>query len=146
MAETLVRYGVPAGNIAIIDITAADPARAADPAVVEQIRGCTGLFFSGGEQLRITRALIGEDGADTPALTAVREVFERGGVIAGTSAGAAAMSQPMISVSGLPDQVLDYGMDSLDFGMATAISRRGLFVSRGLGLFGGGLIDQHFNA
>jgi hypothetical protein len=51
----------------------------------------------------------------------------------------------MISVSGLPDRVLDYGMDSLDYGMSTAITRRGLLVARGLGLFGGGLIDQHFN-
>jgi cyanophycinase len=100
----------------------------------------------GGDQFRITRALVGKGGRDTPALAAIRQVFERGGVIAGTSAGAAVLSERMLTASGLPDRTLDYGFDALDFGNAPVVSRRGLSLSQGFGFFREGLIDQHFNA
>jgi cyanophycinase len=147
VVDILIALGVPLLKIAVIDITPSNAgAQASNPAIVEQIRECTGLFVAGGDQNRVTRALVGEDDRDTPALAAIRQVFERGGVIAGSSAGAAVMSARMLSASGLPDRTLDYGFDALDFGKAPALSRRGLSMSRGFGFFRDGLIDQHFNA
>ena len=51
----------------------------------------------------------------------------------------------MISVSGLPDDSLDEGMDALDFGLTQHSARRGLLVTRGLGFFRAGIVDQHFS-
>ncbi len=144
-ARNLVSRGIPKTQIQIVDLMAANAERqASNPAIVEQIGQCTGLFFSGGDQRRITRALLKPDGTETPALEAIRAVWKRGGLIAGSSAGAAVQGNPMITVSGLPDDSMDQGMDALDFGRTTESSRRGVLVSRGLGLFRGGLIDQHF--
>ena len=147
VADILTGLGVPPSKVAVIDITPGNAAaQASNPAIVEQILGCTGLFIAGGDQFRITRALVGEGGRDTPALAAIRQVFERGGVVAGSSAGAAVLSERMLSASGLPDRTLDYGFDALDFGIAPVLSRRGLSLSQGFGFFREGLIDQHFNA
>ena len=145
-ARNLERRGIPKSQIQIIDVTAENAERqASNPEIVEQIQRCTGLFFTGGDQRRITRALLKSDGTETAALQAIRAVWQRGGVIAGSSAGAAVQGDPMIAVSGLPNDSLDSGMDALDFGPTTEPSRRGVLVTRGLGFFRGGLIDQHFS-
>jgi len=145
-ARQLERHGISKQQIQIIDVTATNAERqTSNPVIVEQIRSCTGLFFTGGDQRRITRALLKSDGTETAALQAIRDVWRRGGVIAGSSAGAAALADPMMTVSGLPDDSLDAGMDALDFGRTSEASRRGVLVSRGLGFFRGGLIDQHFS-
>jgi cyanophycinase len=139
VADDLLRYGVPRGRIVPIAITEANAAvMASDPAVVAQIMQCTGLFFGGGDQRRAARAFLGAEGRGTPALTAVRTVYERGGVIAGSSAGAAVQGERMISASGTPIETLDYGL-------AARSHDRGALLSRGLGLFPAGLVDQHFN-
>jgi cyanophycinase len=145
-AERLEARGVPANQIDIIDLNVENATRqASNPAVSDQIRRCTGLFIAGGDQRRITRALLRADATETAALQAIVDMWERGGLIAGSSAGAAVQGDPMISVSGLPNDSLDIGMDALDFGLTKQPSRRGVLVSRGLGLFRGGLVDQHFN-
>jgi cyanophycinase len=145
-AESLKHHGVPAEHVQIIDLTVDNAQQqAASSQVAEQIRGCTGLFLAGGDQNRITRALLKPDGTDTPVLQAIRETWRRGGLIAGSSAGAAAQSETMISVSGLPDDSLDEGMDALDFGPTQHVARRGVLVTRGLALFRTGVVDQHFS-
>ena len=145
-AKRLAAHGVPANQIDIIDLTIENATRqASNPAVSAQIRACTGLLISGGDQSRITRALLHADGTRTAALQAIIDMWERGGLIAGSSAGAAVLADPMISDSGLPNDSLDVGMDPLDFGLTKQPSRRGVLVSRGLGLFRGGLLDQHFS-
>jgi cyanophycinase len=145
-ARNLVSHGVPKSQIEIIDLMVANADRqASNPAIVDQIGRCTALYFSGGDQRRITGALLKGDGTDSAALHAIRVVWQRGGLIAGSSAGAAAQGNPMITVSGLPDDSMDQGMDALDFGRTTDPSRRGVLVSRGLGFFRAGLIDQHFS-
>jgi len=68
-----------------------------DPELVERIRQCGGIFFSGGLQTRTTRRLLATDGRPTGALSAIGEVHLAGGVVAGSSAGAAIMSDPMIA-------------------------------------------------
>ena len=63
-----------------------------DPELLEELRGCAGFWFEGGDQRRITAAF-----ADTPALEVIRERFQAGAVIGGTSAGAAIITSPIIA-------------------------------------------------
>ncbi|WP_010587367.1 cyanophycinase [Schlesneria paludicola] len=66
-----------------------------DPDLVAQVREATGIFLIGGEQDKIVKALYTPSGQHTPMLDAMWEVYRKGGVIAGTSAGAAVMSRVM---------------------------------------------------
>jgi cyanophycinase len=146
VSDILTELGVPLSKVVVIDISPGNAAvQAWNPAIVEQVLGCTGLFIAGGDQSRLTRALVGDGGRDTPALAAIRQVFARGGAIAGSSAGAAVLSERMLSASGLKGRTLDYGFDALDFGIVPVLSRRGLSLSQGFGFFRHGLIDQHIN-
>lgn len=65
------------------------------PELVAATRRARGVFFSGGDQTRILKALAG-----SAVLGAMREVFARGGVIGGTSAGTACQSEKMITGEG----------------------------------------------
>ncbi|HEX8526405.1 cyanophycinase [Allosphingosinicella sp.] len=81
------------------------------------------IFFSGGDQLRIT-SQIGDTGIEAK----VRAIFERGGLIAGTSAGASVMSDTML-VKGTSSESHRIG---------------DLHMAPGLGLIRDVIIDQHF--
>ncbi|GBF07958.1 cyanophycinase [Deinococcus aerius] len=85
--------------------------------------GATGVFFTGGDQLRITSQI-----GDTPLEARIRQVYEAGGVIAGTSAGASAMCETML--------VKGHSKESYRIG--------DLAMAPGLGLIRGVIIDQHF--
>jgi cyanophycinase len=87
------------------------------------LKGVNAVFFSGGDQLRITSQIGG-----TPISDRIREIFDAGGVIAGTSAGASAMSETML-VKGQSASSYRIG----DVRMAP-----------GLGLLPNVIIDQHF--
>lgn len=89
-------------------------------AFVKPLRDATAVWISGGSQQHLADAYL-----DTAVVRELRALLERGGVIGGTSAGAAILSDPMIA--GDPPQ-----------GAATPK------ITRGFGLFPGGLIDQHF--
>ena len=82
------------------------------------------LFFTGGDQLKITSQI-----GDTPIFTKVRQIFDAGGLIAGTSAGASVMTETMM-VSGSGQE--SYRIGSL------------LQLAPGLGLLPGVIVDQHF--
>jgi cyanophycinase len=96
---------------------------ATDPAAVEAIQACGVVFFTGGDQLRLTSVLGGSD-----VLAAIRQRFTEGAVVAGTSAGAAAMSLTMISNGQAAD----------------ALRKGGVTMSPGLGFVEGLTIDSHF--
>lgn len=66
-----------------------------DPDLVKSVREATGVFFVGGDQSRIRKVLVTEKGENSPMLNAIWDVYRNGGVIAGTSAGAAIMSRIM---------------------------------------------------
>lgn len=53
------------------------------------------VFFNGGDQSRHARCLLDDNGNDTPLMTAVRQIYNNGGIIAGTSAGTAVQGNPM---------------------------------------------------
>lgn len=83
-----------------------------------------GVFFTGGDQVRITGQI-----GDTPIFDRVHEIYENGGVIAGTSAGAAVMCETML-VEGGDEQ--------------SHVIGGSMRMAPGLGLIGGVIIDQHF--
>ena len=72
--------------------TAADArARAHEPAWVARVQQAGGIFMTGGDQNQLMDVLR-QEGRDTALLAAIRALHARGGVVAGTSAGAAVMS------------------------------------------------------
>lgn len=104
----------------------------ADPELVAQVREATGVFLIGGEQDRIVKALYTPEGQNTPMLDAIWDVYRSGGVIAGTSAGAAVMSRIMYRDA---DSVLDTLLRGVQFGKE---------IDRGLGFLDSEwFVDQH---
>ncbi|MGE5484192.1 MAG: cyanophycinase [Ignavibacteriales bacterium] len=77
------------GNVNLVNIETRAEAFSEDN--VGMLNQSTGIFFTGGDQLRIT-SLVGGSDVDRE----LHEAYERGVVIAGTSAGASAMSDTMI--------------------------------------------------
>ncbi len=88
-----------------------------DAKLVEQVKSAGGVFFIGGSQERITRVLGSSAGDRTPLLEAVWDVYRRGGMVAGTSAGAAVMSQMMFRE---PPSVFNTLKDGLHVGKELA--------------------------
>ena len=97
---------------------------AESPRAMGVLEDATAVLFTGGDQLRLT-TLIG----DTPVFSRCYEIFANGGVVAGTSAGAAVMSETMI-VSG-------NGESSPRIGAP-------LQLAPGFGFAKDMVIDQHF--
>ncbi len=96
-----------------------------------KLDGVTGVFFPGGSQRRLARALAG-----TEFLEKIRAVYRQGGLVSGTSAGAAVMSGLMITGDDLVNR------DSLHvFGV---IQEGNIEVREGFGLITTAIIDQHF--
>lgn len=91
---------------------------------LELLEGCTGIFITGGNQLRLSTILGG-----TKVATAIRQLNAQGVHYAGTSAGAAIVSQHMI------------------VGGNTGVipTEDGVSLAPGLGLNNTLVVDQHFN-
>jgi len=87
------------------------------------LRNCDCVFFTGGDQLRIT-SILGGSGVDDM----LRDMHEKGVLIVGTSAGASVMSQTMI-VEGNDDD---------------SPRKCTIKMAPGLGLLKNVIIDQHF--
>jgi cyanophycinase len=112
--------GYGSKNVAVAEVHS--KADAADPDLVELVAEVDGIWFSGGDQRRITEALLG-----TPVGEAMISAHRRGAVVGGTSAGTACQSPLMITGDG-------------DF---TVINADNIELSEGLGLFEGVIVDQH---
>lgn len=96
---------------------------AAGSAMLDLLEFASGLFITGGSQIRISAALGG-----TAIAATIRRRHAEGMVVAGTSAGAAVLSEHMISM-----------------GDSGGTPRRRLVqMSQGLGLASEIVIDQHF--
>lgn len=126
----------------LISMTQPETARAAE--TVAQLRQCGGFYFIGGVQSRITAALLPK-GEGTPALETIRQRWRDGAVIAGSSAGAAIMSDPMIA-GGTSAGAFTSGLVRREDMADDEESTPGMVVSRGLGFFPAALADQHFLA
>ncbi len=87
------------------------------------VERATGIFLTGGNQLRLSSTIGG-----TRLSRAIEERHRAGAVVAGTSAGASALSTHMIA----------FGASGL------TPKQRMAQISAGLGLLPGVIIDQHF--
>lgn len=133
--ETLGRYAGSGRRVEAIDLTMKNAVDAAAPGTVAAIERCDALWFTGGDQSRIVDVFRPAEG-DTPAYAAARRVLRHGGVIAGSSAGAAMMCDPMIMGGRSDDALLGRTRgDGQDSGFA---------IGKGMGFFPFGLVDQHF--
>ena len=110
-------------------------AGAADPAVLEAIDRLGSVYFTGGDQSRIIDAFC-VGGKPSPALTRIRQRYYEGGLVAGSSAGAAMMSERII-LSGT-------SLEALVDGVTDDVDEPGLCLGGGLGFFDWGMVDQHF--
>ncbi len=101
--------------------------------IVAALDDVTGIFFSGGDQNRLTAHML-----DTRLLDRVREIHRGGGVLAGTSAGAAIMSEIMITGDEALHPDAEYSF--------TTIERGNVMTAPGFGFVARVIIDQHFIA
>jgi cyanophycinase len=132
----LQRYGADAFLVPLAIRLADSDFRkmAEDPQLAADVRGANGVFFSGGDQARITQVLVREDGSRSAVLEAVWDVYRRGGVVAGNSAGAAVMSRTMF-----------YAPPPSVFATLRGGVTEGREVAPGLGFIGDDVfVDQHF--
>lgn len=98
-------------------------AEASDREVLKVVENCTAVMFAGGDQLRLSSILGG-----TPLHRTLLEKYQDGCVIAGTSAGAAAMSEIMIFQNN----------------RFRSHRKGGLEITQGLGFLKGVVLDTHF--
>lgn len=104
-AEQLVRRGAVAEVLPVAprwagSSLAAAQAAAHDPRWVAAVQAAGGVYMTGGDQERLM-AVLRPGGVETPLLAALRALHARGGVIAGSSAGAAVMGET--AIRGLDD-------------------------------------------
>lgn len=151
--EELVRRGLSESNVRILPLAQRDDSSTPEideskwatngdsKEIVDWIKSCDLVWFTGGDQSRITATLM-PDEKESQTLKALRELLRRGGTIGGTSAGAAMMSQTMI-VGGSSEGALFEGLSK-----EPAVDQEGgpLLLGKGLGFFTDGIIDQHFDA
>ena len=97
----------------------------------DKFSGATGVFFSGGDQARITRVIVG-----TPVQRKLKELYRDGAAIGGTSAGAAIMSRVMIT----GDELINKDTRN----MFVSIMKGNVQTIEGLGFVDDVIVDQHF--
>ena len=126
MAEEF--HGLGVGSARSLFITRE---QAISPGILDQFNGVTGVYFTGGDQSRITKELVG-----TPVQGKLKALYHSGAVIGGTSAGEAVMSAVMLT----GDEKLN--RDSVNG--FVFIKRDNVVVTEGLGLLTTVIVDQHF--
>lgn len=120
--EKLLREEHGCTNAVSLRIRSKADAQRADFAALA--RKARGIFFGGGDQIRITNALLG-----TPVGDAIAAAFASGAVVGGTSAGTACQSERMITGEG-------------NF---TQVATRSVEIWTGLGFLPADVVvDQHF--
>jgi len=123
--EDILKYGAGEVSYLMLDSNNVD-----DATHLEQIKNATAIFFSGGDQIRLTRLLLG-----TKLLDEINELYRRGGLISGTSAGAAIQSELMIT----GEELLNTDVDR-SYG---TISPNNIELVQGFGFLTEAIIDQH---
>jgi cyanophycinase len=110
-------------NVGFMNINSKDEAR--DPACAERIGHAHAVLFSGGDQFKLSTLLGG-----TPVVDVIRDKYlhDPDFVVAGTSAGAMAMSKVMIYEGGVEEAIL----------------KGDLHTSAGIGIFDTCIVDTHF--
>lgn len=124
--EVVEVYDALFRRLGAADVVAARPQtrqEAEDPAVVGLLDDVTGIFMTGGNQLKLSAIVNGTAFGD-----AIRAAHERGVVVGGTSAGASIQSSHMVA-----------------FGPGGSTPKQRMTqLAAGLGLLRDVVVDQHF--
>ncbi len=128
MPETGERYAdlfyrMHADSVEVLRIDTREHALEVKEEALDLLEYATGLFLTGGSQLKFSSALGG-----TQIAQAIRQRHQAGMIVAGTSAGAGVLSEHMIALG--------------DSGGTPR--RRLVHLAKGLGLAPNLIIDQHF--
>lgn len=116
-------YSLRAETVEVLKIENRQDALDASQDMHDLLEYATGLFITGGSQLKFSSALGG-----TQLAAAIRRRHQEGMVVAGTSAGAGLLAEHMIALG-------DSG---------SSPRRRLVHLAKGLGLAPDMIIDQHF--
>jgi cyanophycinase len=130
MEQTAELLGRGARNVSWVMFTRE---QAMQPGFADTLNGVSGVFFSGGDQARITAVIVG-----TPVQKKLMELYRAGAVMSGTSAGAAIMSKVMITGNELINK------DSSN--IFVTIMKGNVEAIEGVGFLDNVIIDQHFVA
>ncbi len=128
-ARELREFGAEA---TVLDITRE---QANMDSVARILDSATGIWFNGGHQVQLAGALQG-----TKVEAAIHSRYQDGAVVGGTSAGAAVMSNPMMTGGerqpggARPDRSTPF----------MTIAQDNVVTAAGFGLIRGAIIDQHF--
>ncbi len=113
------------GALSVEFLSISDRQQGEDPKLCDCLDQFTGVFMSGGDQIRLCDLL-----AETPLMEKLRSLVQQGQLtLAGTSAGAAALGQQMITGGGSGEPP---SRDLVDLGI-------------GLGMIPQVIVDQHFH-
>lgn len=125
--EQFTMLGVPAEKIVGFQLSKSY----CPQGLLDSIAGAGLIYITGGDQSRFMAAIEG-----SPIRAAIWKAYHNGAVIAGTSAGAAVMSEVMITGNQLryPEQE----------GAFRQIETSNVELSTGLGFLTDAIIDQHF--
>ena len=125
-AEVVELYDAVFTKLGVAEVLPVSPGsreEAHDQALVATLARATGIFMTGGNQLKLSGILAG-----TPLGDAIVEAHGRGVVVGGTSAGASIQASHMVAFGG----------------PGTTPRQRMTQVAAGLGLLPSVVIDQHF--
>ncbi len=111
------------------------PGAAQNKAIADLVEDYGSVYFTGGDQALITGALA-PGGRESRVLKAIRKAHQKGALIAGSSAGAAIMSEVMFSGG--------TSLEAATYGVVGDADEPGMLLAPGLGFFPWGIVDQHF--
>ena len=113
------------GVTRIVHLAAAGREEVIDARQLQVLDDASAVFFTGGDQVKITTKLKG-----TNLYTRLRELYQRGVLLAGTSAGASAMGGSMLVGESTQEESHKIG--------------GAFYMAHGLGFVEGLVVDQHF--
>ncbi|HEY0016777.1 MAG TPA: cyanophycinase [Longimicrobium sp.] len=126
--EKVDTYGELFEKIGVAEVIPApitDRHQAEDPELLKALERATAVFFTGGDQLRLTALIAGTEFCETIRA----RLYGDGLIVAGTSAGAAAMSSVML-IAGSNNGT---------------VRRQDVSLAPGLGYWRDTVVDTHFN-
>lgn len=126
LAEELRKLGAP--DVKSLNVKREE---ALKPESAKLLDGVGGIYFCGGDQARLTAVLL-----DTPIHARMKELYAGGAVVGGTSAGAAVMSEVMITGD---EKRKPKAGDEWQ-----SIEADNVITVRGFGFLTTAIVDQHF--
>ncbi len=130
--QLLARHGVHAIDLGVTIDTVDYAEQNHD--LLEEIAGLRGILLCGGNQIRLVETLL-HRGEESAVLRAIARAHAQGAVLVAASGAASALSGVMIAGGS--------SWEALRYGVSSDTGHRGLVIQEGLGIFGGGIVDQN---